>query len=48
MFQRYLNFTYVLKKPKDGGYGSLNQKGEWTGMVGAVRSGQFDMGKVAK
>ena len=44
--QRYLNFTYTLKKPIDGGYGSINDLGEWTGMVGAVKSGEFDVGKL--
>ena len=41
-----MNFTYTLKKPIDGGYGSINDKGEWTGMVGAVKSGEFDVGKL--
>lgn len=44
--QHYLNFTYTLKKPIDGGYGSINDKGEWTGMVAAVKSGEFDVGNL--
>ena len=43
--QEVLNFTYVLKKPKDGGIGSMNKNGTWTtGLIGAVNSGESDMG----
>ena len=42
--QRFLNFTYVLKKPKDNAYGRENKDGTWTGMIGEVRRGEADMG----
>ena len=42
--QRFLNFTYVLKKPKDNAYGRENEDGTWTGMIGEVKRGEADMG----
>ena len=42
--QRFLNFTYVLKKPKDNAYGRENKDGTWTGMIGEVKRGEADMG----
>ena len=28
-----LNFTYILKEPKDGAFGTLQDDGTWNGMV---------------
>ena len=38
-FQHAMNFTFVVKKPEDGGFGT------WTGMIGGVNKGEYDMGE---
>ena len=40
-----MNFTYSLKKPKDGAYGSRNANGSWTGMIGSLVNKEADIGK---
>ena len=45
-FQKPLNFTYTLKKPKTGFFGSMNKNGTWTtGLIGALNNRECDMGK---
>ena len=40
-----MNFTFVVKKPEDGGFGAMNKNGTWTGMIGGVQRRDYDMGK---
>ena len=42
--QDILNFTYVLKKPPDELWGSLQSDGTWTGMVRGLQDGRTDIG----
>ena len=44
-FQHAMNFTFVVKKPEDGGFGAMNKNGTWTGMIGGVNKGEYDMGE---
>ena len=40
-----MNFTYRLKKPSDGRFGSMNENGTWTnGLIGALNKKECDMG----
>ena len=39
-----MNFTYTLRKPKDGQYGTPKSSG-WTGMVGELQRKNADIGK---
>ena len=41
-----MNFTYLIRPPEDGGFGSEGKNGTWTGMIGEVQRGNFDMGKI--
>ena len=43
-FQKLLNFTYLVKKPSDGLYGSSNTSGAYTGMIGALQRKEVDIG----
>ncbi len=43
-FQTELNFTYTLKKPPDGVFGSLQESGEWNGLIKVVIEKQADAG----
>ena len=40
-----MNFTYRLKKPIDNGWGSRDENGTWTGMVGSLVRKECDAGK---
>ena len=42
--QKELNFTYTLKLPPDGAYGSMSSNGSWNGMVHHLMKGDFDIG----
>ena len=42
--QDILNFTYVLKKPPDGQWGSLQSDGTWNGMVRELQDERADIG----
>ena len=45
--QESMNFTYQLKKPRNGRYGSMNKNGTWTsGLIGALNQRECDMGNV--
>ena len=46
--QDILNFTYVLKKPPDGQYGSLRTDGTWTGMIRELQEQRADIGNFLK
>ena len=39
-----MNFTYKLKKPSDGQWGSLKDNGQWTGMVKELHLKEADIG----
>ncbi|KAG8185334.1 hypothetical protein JTE90_008237 [Oedothorax gibbosus] len=39
----YFPFRYELMKSSDWIYGKLNDEGEWSGMMGMLRSGEVDM-----
>lgn len=38
-----MNFTYTLRKPKDGQYGAPKPSG-WTGMIGDLTTKEADIG----
>ncbi|XP_066937320.1 uncharacterized protein [Macrobrachium rosenbergii] len=38
-----LNFSYKIVRPEDGFWGSINDDGSWTGMVGMVHRHEADM-----
>ena len=38
-----MNFTYTLRKPKDGQYGAPKSSG-WTGMIGDLTTKKADIG----
>ena len=38
-----LNFTVQLTFPPDGQWGSINESGIWTGMVGELKRGKADI-----
>ena len=40
-----MNFTYTVKKPKDDAWGSRDENGSWTGMVGSLVRKECDVGK---
>ncbi|XP_042203858.1 probable glutamate receptor [Homarus americanus] len=37
------NFTYIMKLPDDGKWGSISSDGSWNGMVGEVHRNEMDM-----
>ena len=39
-----MNFTYKLKRPPDGQWGSLKDNGQWTGMVKELHLKEADIG----
>ena len=39
-----MNFTYKLRRPLDGQWGSLKDKGQWTGMVRELFLEEADIG----
>ncbi len=39
-----LNFTYTVKQPPDKSWGSVNENGDWNGMVRQLIDGQSDIG----
>uniref|UniRef100_A0A5K4F5F2 Glutamate receptor n=1 Tax=Schistosoma mansoni TaxID=6183 RepID=A0A5K4F5F2_SCHMA len=39
----HFNFSYRLFVPQNGTYGSLDEKGEWDGMMGELVNGRVDM-----
>ena len=39
-----MNFTYKLKRPSDGQWGSLKDKGQWTGMIKELLLKEADIG----
>ena len=39
-----MNFTYVLKKPPDGQWGSRKPDGTWSGMIGELLMEHADIG----
>ena len=43
-----MNFTYTMKRPLDGSWGSLNSDGSWTGIVGELHADQADIGMFQK
>lgn len=40
-----MNFTYALKRPRDGLFGSKEKDGTWNGMIGEINRRESDMGK---
>ena len=38
-----MNFTYTVRKPKDGTYGTPKPSG-WTGMIGDLTTKEADIG----
>ena len=42
--QDIMNFTYTLRKPPDGQWGSLMKNGTWTGMVNELHLKKADIG----
>ncbi len=34
-----LNFTFEIREPEDGQYGSLLDNGQWSGMIGELERG---------
>ena len=42
--QDIMNFTYTLRKPPDGQWGSLTKNGTWTGMVNELLHKKADIG----
>ena len=40
-----LNFTYTLREPVDGAWGSLQDDGTWNGMVRHLQDHDADIGK---
>ena len=42
--QSTLNFTYVIKKPKDNVFGSLSSNGSWSGIIGDLKNKKADIG----
>ena len=45
IIQKVLNFTYVVKKPKDGTFGNILDNGNWTGMISELKTQEADIGK---
>ena len=43
-FQDILNFSYSLKKPPDGQWGSKQADGSWTGIIDLLQKKQADIG----
>ena len=41
-----MNFTFTLRKPPDGQWGSLMKNGTWTGMVKELQLKKADIGKI--
>ena len=39
-----MNFTYTLRKPPDGAWGSKRSDGSWTGMIGELMLDNTDIG----
>ena len=39
-----MNFTYKLKRPLDGQWGSLKDNGQWTGMIKELLLKEADIG----
>ena len=37
-----LNFTTSLYRPKDGAWGAVDERGQWSGMVGMVKRNEVD------
>ena len=46
ILQKVLNFTYVVKKPKDGAFGNILDNGNWTGMISELQTQEADIGKL--
>ena len=42
--QTILNFTYTLRQPPDGAWGSLRSNGSWNGMIGELNTQKADIG----
>ncbi|RCN39162.1 hypothetical protein ANCCAN_14918 [Ancylostoma caninum] len=38
-----LNFTYSIYEVEDGSFGSMDQNGNWNGLIGALVSGSADI-----
>ena len=45
-YEDIMNFTYTTTKPKDGSFGSLQEDGSWTGMVGNLKNHEVDIGMI--
>ena len=45
--QDILNFTYVLKRPPDGQWGSLQSDGTWSGMIRELQEERIDIGSTS-
>jgi hypothetical protein len=43
-----MNFTYTLRKPPDGKWGSLQSDNSWNGMVGLLANQTADIGNNPK
>ena len=39
-----MNFTYKLRRPLDGQWGSLKDNGQWTGMIKELLLKEADIG----
>ena len=44
LFQRIMNFTFVVMEPNDGSFGALKSDGNWTGMIGHLINQKADIG----
>ena len=44
IFQNLLNFTYKVRKPPDGQFGSLTENKTWTGMINELYQKRADIG----
>jgi hypothetical protein len=40
-----MNFTYTVRKPPDGNWGTIKSDNSWTGMVGLLAAQTADIGK---
>jgi hypothetical protein len=40
-----MNFTYTVRKPPDGIYGTIKSDNSWNGMVGMCAAQTADIGK---
>ena len=39
-----MNFTYKVRKPLDGQFGSLSENNTWTGMINELNQKRADIG----